>query len=100
MTSIDITNIHMELNGALVKYMVATEKTRTRQVITKPRCTRYKCPILCQTKYCQGKPYGKREMIEATTALQQNGKNAEQILCLIYTQLLYIPRTGFLHPIQ
>jgi len=49
-------------------------QTRTRWIIKRPRCTRYKCPILCQTKYCQGKPYGKREIIEPNTAHQQNAE--------------------------
>ena len=75
---------------------------RNRYVITHARCKGYGCPrVRCQTRYCRGKVrYGKREMIEANTALQQNGKNDEHILCLIHTQLLYILRTGFLHPIQ
>ena len=74
---------------------------RTRYVVTQPRC-HGGCPgPRCETRYCKGKvPYGKREMIEANTALQQNGKNDAHILCLIHTQLLYIIRTGFLHPIQ
>lgn len=76
-------------------------QTRRRYIIIRPRCKGYKCPITCQTRYCRGRvPHGKRGMIEANTALQQNGKNDEHILCLIHIQLLYILRTGFLHPIQ
>ena len=59
-------------------------RKRIRRVITWPRCTRRRCPFLCQTKFCEVFRNGKREMTEANTALQQNGKNDEHILCPIY----------------
>lgn len=50
-------------------------QTRRRYIIIRPRCKGYKCPITCQTRYCRGRvPHGKRGMIEANTALQQNAE--------------------------
>lgn len=49
-------------------------RKRYRRIITKPYCTRRRCPKLCQTKFCRVFRYGKREMTEANTTLQQNAK--------------------------
>ena len=73
---------------------------RHRAIKRNPECGGKKCPVTCEARRCPHRPYGKREMIEANIALQQNGKNDEHMPCLIHTQSFYILRTGFLHLIQ